>query len=119
VYDRNLTLLIMTCAWLVMPSSYGYVRCLEYLGYQNSSEAVYGLAGSNVNGSCAAMIWSGHTAGTILSLYYLFVALDLEFLRPYAATHRSDAAQMHLTCSCCAPAALLLRTSPDSASGWW
>ena len=53
-----------------MPSSYGYVRCLDYLGIANSTQATYGLAGASLNGSCAAMIWSGHTAGVILAIYY-------------------------------------------------
>lgn len=58
------------------------MRCLDYLGLANSTEALYGLAGSSPNGSCAAMIWSGHTAGTILGIYYTLIALDLECLRP-------------------------------------
>lgn len=66
----------------VLPSSYGYRHCLAYLQINNSSDAVGGFSLSNtkLSGSCAAMIWSGHTVGTILGIYYLLSALRVRRL---------------------------------------
>lgn len=56
----------------VIPSSYGYARCIEYLGVRGSADLPVGVSTSRVypNGSCAAMIWSGHVVGTILGVYF-------------------------------------------------
>lgn len=38
------------------------------------------MANTKLSGSCAAIIWSGHTVGTILGIYYLLSALKVRRL---------------------------------------
>jgi len=59
-----------------LPSSYGHDRCLDYLQIQNSTQVQFGL---NLTGSCAAMIWSGHTLHTLLACYMLGKAFEVDY----------------------------------------
>lgn len=64
----------------IVPSSYGYARCLDYLGVRGSGDLAAGLSLSNfqLNGSCAAMMWSGHTTTTMLGVYFACRACGLD-----------------------------------------
>lgn len=57
----------------VMPSSYGYGRCLTYLGISGPAENTFNI---NPTGSCAAMLWSGHTFHCMLGVYVLSQVLE-------------------------------------------
>jgi len=59
-----------------IPSSYGYDRCVRYLGITDSRDVNFGV---NLTGSCAAMIWSGHTMHTLLAAYMLGKGLEKDF----------------------------------------
>jgi len=50
----------------LMPSSYGYDRCMDYLGIKSADDYKFSV---NLTGSCVAMIWSGHTIHTMLGTY--------------------------------------------------
>uniref|UniRef100_A0A7S1BH40 Sphingomyelin synthase-like domain-containing protein n=1 Tax=Corethron hystrix TaxID=216773 RepID=A0A7S1BH40_9STRA len=53
----------------ILPSSYGYDRCLEYLNITSSSDLPdYSFSPT---GSCAAMIWSGHCVHTLIAAHML------------------------------------------------
>ena len=77
---HNQTLLIFLnaiCeASTVIPSSYGYERCKDYLGIEEASEYT---AGFNFTGSCVAMIWSGHTIHTMIGVYASCTVLARHF----------------------------------------
>merc|ERR1719265_2640515 len=49
-----------------MPSSYGYKRCLKYLDIKGPDDLHFSI---NPMGSCAAMIWSGHTFHFMLGIF--------------------------------------------------
>lgn len=57
----------------MMPSSYGYKRCLTYMGIHGPAEDKFSL---NPAGSCAAMLWSGHTFHTLLGIFTICTALS-------------------------------------------
>jgi hypothetical protein len=59
-----------------LPSSYGYDRCIAYLGVDGPEDVTIGL---NLMGSCAAMIWSGHTLHTLFACYMAGLALEIDF----------------------------------------
>jgi len=59
----------------VMPSSYGRERCLEFLGLTESNWQTYSFTFSP-SGTCAAMMWSGHTVHSILGAYTLLTAME-------------------------------------------
>lgn len=63
----------------VLPSSYGYHRCIDYLRITRAADLPVGPTLENLNlmGSCAAMIWSGHTVGTMLGTYYACRAANI------------------------------------------
>eukprot|EP00928_Gymnodinium_smaydae_P029533 TRINITY_DN22210_c0_g1_i1.p1 TRINITY_DN22210_c0_g1~~TRINITY_DN22210_c0_g1_i1.p1 ORF type:complete len:313 (+),score=37.82 TRINITY_DN22210_c0_g1_i1:61-999(+) len=62
----------------LMPSSLGYDRCIDYLGINGSADVHMSLS---VMGSCAAMIWSGHTMHTLLGAYMFGKGLELDLER--------------------------------------
>lgn len=57
----------------ILPSSYGYERCLDYLGI-NSSADLPGFSFSPT-GTCSAMIWSGHCVHTLIAGHMLGCAI--------------------------------------------
>eukprot|EP00441_Pelagodinium_beii_P000803 CAMPEP_0197689444 /NCGR_PEP_ID=MMETSP1338-20131121/106848_1 /TAXON_ID=43686 ORGANISM="Pelagodinium beii, Strain RCC1491" /NCGR_SAMPLE_ID=MMETSP1338 /ASSEMBLY_ACC=CAM_ASM_000754 /LENGTH=280 /DNA_ID=CAMNT_0043271777 /DNA_START=1 /DNA_END=843 /DNA_ORIENTATION=- len=63
----------------VIPSSYGYDRCLDYLGIKSAVEYRFSV---NLTGSCVAMLWSGHTVNVMLPTYAICTLLG----RHYACT---------------------------------
>mmetsp|Transcript_47221 Transcript_47221/g.92139 ORF Transcript_47221/g.92139 Transcript_47221/m.92139 type:complete len:355 (-) Transcript_47221:13-1077(-) len=60
----------------VLPSSYGYDRCLAYLDIEDSSELTFGITPT---GSCAAMIWSGHIVNMLIPAHVLGCALEEDY----------------------------------------
>jgi len=59
----------------VLPSSYGRERCLRFINFTEETVDKYEF-GFNPTGTCAAMVWSGHTVHTMLGVYALFTALE-------------------------------------------
>jgi len=62
----------------VMPSSYGRARCLEFLGLTEENWRSYAF-GISPSGTCAAMMWSGHTVHTLLAAYTFVTALERRY----------------------------------------
>lgn len=60
----------------VIPSSYGYDRCLDYLGIKSAAQYAFSL---NLTGSCVAMVWSGHTVQTMLASYAICTLLGRHY----------------------------------------
>jgi len=60
----------------VLPSSYGYDRCLKYLEIEDSSELAFGITPT---GSCVAMIWSGHIVNMLIPAHVLGCALEEDY----------------------------------------
>jgi hypothetical protein len=56
----------------VPPSSYGYDRCLDYLGIKSPAEYKFTV---NISGSCVSMLWSGHTSMQIIGTFALCTVL--------------------------------------------
>ncbi|CAD7938959.1 unnamed protein product [Amoebophrya sp. A25] len=60
-----------------LPSSFGYERCLKKSGIEHGDDHTYAVA--NTTGSCAAMMWSGHTFTVILCLWSVTLGLEDQF----------------------------------------
>lgn len=59
-----------------IPSSYGYDRCLDYMGISGPEEDKWSI---NLTGSCAAMLWSGHTFHFMLGVFVVLWGLQKHF----------------------------------------
>lgn len=60
----------------ILPATYGYQRCIAYMHISGPEEDSFGL---KPTGSCAAMIWSGHTFHTVLGVYIITCVLEKDF----------------------------------------
>merc|ERR1712224_1016220 len=90
IFVRNLRLwnrLFMTQSFVIllncgaeqctmMPSSYGYPRCLAYMGISGPEEDSFSFSPT---GSCVAMIWSGHVFHTMLGAYIIGLVLEKRY----------------------------------------
>jgi hypothetical protein len=106
-YKRNLLILntfcVAQCLYYILnivaenvtiiPSSYGYERCIEYLDIHNSHDLTHSM---HWTGSCAAMMWSGHTAQTIIATYFACRAFDAVLLRATCFAAVAGACEMAL-----------------------
>ncbi|CAD7926757.1 unnamed protein product [Amoebophrya sp. A120] len=61
----------------ILPSSFGYERCLDRNGINHGDDHKYQW--SNTTGSCAAMMWSGHTFVTYLACWGLLQGFRTHF----------------------------------------
>eukprot|EP00397_Hematodinium_sp_SG-2012_P017457 GEMP01017851.1.p1 GENE.GEMP01017851.1~~GEMP01017851.1.p1 ORF type:complete len:388 (+),score=52.09 GEMP01017851.1:100-1263(+) len=62
----------------VMPSSYGYERCIEFLGLEDfdAPKSDHYAFSFQMTGACTAMMWSGHTQQTMLGTYTFLSGLE-------------------------------------------
>lgn len=60
----------------LIPSSYGYKRCTEYLGITSSKDDFFQV---KATGSCVAMIWSGHVFHAMLGSYMAITCLERRY----------------------------------------
>lgn len=78
---------LFLCIWngiveniTVIPSSYGYDRCVNYLGLGDAKftapKSQHYEFSIGLMGTCTAMMWSGHTQQTMLGIYGLLSGLE-------------------------------------------
>jgi len=72
----------------VMPSSYGRERCLDFLGLTEETWRSYSFSIAP-SGTCAAMMWSGHTVNTVLAGYIFCTALERKYAKVKKVWKRS------------------------------